>query len=291
MWEQVIINTSRGQFEVFVSGSGDPLCVTHLYSEFNERGNYFADMFVRSFRVYLVNLKEAGNSSKVQEEKDLSMLDSVKDLEAIRKALGFDQWSFAGHSTGGMLGLVYGTHYQKSLKRLLVGGATATKEYMNHKDSIYSSLNPSNIRLKELLNIIKTSDSLVERRKAGREWTEMSLYDKSKFDEYFSKPSSGKVVPKRLDYFSYKELPSFDIRADLPEIKIPTFVYCGLHDSQCPFDFSREIHSLIPHSKLYVFEKSNHNPFLEEKEEFHKMVMDYTELLQSQLKNNKMPKF
>jgi proline iminopeptidase len=279
MWEQRLIQTKRGQFEVFVAGDGEPLCVTHLYSEFNHLGNYLADMFADYFTVYLVNLKEAGKSARIKEEYELSMSQSVEDLEAIRLALGFEKWSFGGHSTGGMLGLVYAAQYPGSLRSLIVGGASATNLYMEHKDSIYSAENPANKRLKEILSVLKSSDSTREARiQAGREWTEMSLFDSGRFDEYFSKPSSGKVVQQRLDYFSYKELPSFDIRQDISKIETPTIVYCGRHDSQCPFVFSEEIHNLITNSKLYVYEKSNHSPFLEEKEGFKEMIKNLREM-------------
>jgi proline iminopeptidase len=279
MWEQRLVQTERGQFEVFVAGDGKPLCVTHLYSEFNHLGNYFADLFADYFTVYLVNLKEAGKSARVQEEDELSMSQSVKDLEAIRKAIGFKKWNFGGHSTGGMLGLVYAAQNPGSLKSLIVGGASATNQYMEHRDSIYSIKNPANKRLKEILSILKSSDSTREERmQAGREWTEMSLFDPGRFDEYFSKPSSGKVVQQRLDYFSYEELPSFDIRQAISKINTPTIVYCGRHDSQCPFVFSEEIHHLIPASKFYVFENSNHSPFLEEKENFNEMIKDFIEM-------------
>ncbi|MEC2074047.1 alpha/beta fold hydrolase [Alkalihalophilus marmarensis] len=276
MWEQRMINTDRGEFEVFVAGSGEPLCVTHLYSEFNKRGNYFADMLVDSFTVFLINLKEAGNSPRVKNEGELSMSEASEDLEAIRIALGFELWSFAGHSTGGMLGLVYAAKHFNSLKRLMVGGATASKDYMEHKDSIYSYKNPLNERVKELLSILKASDSTKEQRmQAGRQWTEMSLYKPSLFDEYFSKQSSGKVVQKRLDFYINYELPSYDIRDHITHINTPTTVFCGKYDSQCPFVYSEEIHNLLPNSKLYVFETSNHFPQLEEKERFREMVSDF----------------
>ncbi|MBT2644996.1 alpha/beta fold hydrolase [Bacillus sp. ISL-41] len=279
MWQQRLVQTERGHFEVFVAGEGEPLCVTHLYSEFNHLGNYFADLFADNFTVYLVNLKEAGKSARVQEEDELSMSQSVEDLEAIRKALGFKKWNFGGHSTGGMLGLVYAAQNPGSLKSLMVGGASATNQYMEHRDSIYSIKNPANKRLKKIFSILKSSESTREARmQAGREWTEMSLFDPSRFDEYFSKPSSGKVVQQRLDYFSYKELPSFDIRQAISKIDMPTIVYCGRHDSQCPFVFSEEIHHLIPASKFYFFEKSNHSPFLEEKGNFKEMIKDFSEM-------------
>lgn len=280
MWERNIINTKRGQFEFFQAGNGVPLCVTHLYSEFNERGNYFADMFVDSFNVFLVNLKEAGSSSKVKERDELSMVETVDDLEAIREALGFEHWSFAGHSTGGMLGLVYAIKHSDSLKRLLVGGASATNNYMEHKDSIYCHENPNNKRLREIFSILNSSESTREERiQVNREWIEMSLYDPSRFDEYFSKPSSGKVVQKRLDYYSYKVLPTYDIREDLAKIQTTTLVYCGKYDSQCPLVYSEEIYKLISDSKLYVFERSNHTPYLEEKEKFNEMLKDFVNLI------------
>jgi proline iminopeptidase len=280
VWKQKLIKTERGQFEIFEVGNGEPLCVTHLYSEFNNRGYYFADMFVDSFKVILVNLKETGNSPKVKSEDELSMSNTTDDLEAIRTALGYDKWNFAGHSTGGMLGLVYASKHPNSLNRLIVGGAAATNDYMEHKDSIYSYKNPVNKRLKEIFSVLNSSDSTREERiQAGREWTEMSLYDPSRFDEYFSRPSSGKVIQKRLDYYSYKELPNYDIREDISKIETPTIVFCGKYDSQCPFVYSEEIHNLVPNSKFYVFEKSNHTPYLEEKEKFREMVKDFINLV------------
>lgn len=121
MWKRNLVETERGSFEYFVQGQGDPIAVTHLYSEFNELGNYFADMFLPHFTVILINLKDTGNSIRVKEDEELSMKESVKDLEAIREALGYECWAFGGHSTGGMLGLVYATLFPKSLTKLMVG--------------------------------------------------------------------------------------------------------------------------------------------------------------------------
>jgi proline iminopeptidase len=276
MWQQKLIQTERGAFEIFEAGNGEPLCVTHLYSEFNDRGYYFADRFVDDFKVYLVNLKESGNSTGVRDEDELSMSETSKDLEAIRVALGYDNWNFAGHSSGGMLGLVYAAHHPDSLRRLIVGGASATNEYMEHEESIYSDKNPLNNRLKEVISILKSQGSTKEERvQAGREWTKMSLNDPSRFDDYFSKPSSGKVVQKRLDYYSYTELPTYDIREDISRIKTPTIIFCGRYDAQCPFVYSEEIFHLVPNSAFYIFEDSNHSPHLEEKEKFSRMVKDF----------------
>lgn len=73
-WDQQLIKTSRGTFEVFCKGEGTPLCVTHYYSEFNHSGDYFADSFTHNHKVYLVNLRDAGNSVKASLPYQLSML-------------------------------------------------------------------------------------------------------------------------------------------------------------------------------------------------------------------------
>ncbi|MBK3494196.1 alpha/beta fold hydrolase [Viridibacillus sp. YIM B01967] len=273
MWEQRLINTSRGTFEIFVKGSGEPLCVTHLYSEFNANGNTVANPFTKHHTVYLVNLRAAGQSAPSLKEHDLSMAESVKDLEAIREALQYEKWAFAGHSTGGMLALIYAILAEQSLTKIIAGGAAASSEYMHHKDSIYCKENANNERIKEIMQLLNDPQMpLEERRKLGREWTEMSIYHKERYDVYFSRPNSGKVVNARLNYFSYIELKKYDLRPQLPKVTIPSYIYGGIHDTQCPYYFSQEMADLIPNAKLFTFEESNHYPFVEEEQKFEEFV-------------------
>lgn len=76
-WIRNLIHTSRGVFEIFIKGKGDPLCVTHHYSEFNDTGDYFAEAFTEPNKVFLVNLREAGDSSKAKEPYQLSFLEAA----------------------------------------------------------------------------------------------------------------------------------------------------------------------------------------------------------------------
>lgn len=107
MWTQTFIETNRGTFEVFECGEGAPIAVTHLYSAYDERGNAFAHPFTDHYKVFLINLRGAGNSVKAEYEDQYSLDETVLDLESIRSALNLEKWAFAGHSTGGMLALKY----------------------------------------------------------------------------------------------------------------------------------------------------------------------------------------
>lgn len=275
MWEQQLIKTDRGTFEVFVKGEGDPICVTHLYSEYNSNGNRFANPFTAHYKVYLVNLRGAGNSDPVDSVDQLRMEETVEDLEGIRSALGLEFWSFAGYSAGGMLGLLYALHYPQSLSQLIVCGAAASYKYTQHPQSIFSRKNEKNGRVQEILKVLNDPNaSMEERVSANREWSQMFLYRPEKLDEYFTEPDSGSSVPKLLQHFSYTEVRRFDLTERLEEISVPTFVLAGLHDAGCPIDCCKEIAEKIPGAQLVVFEESNHAPYVEEPERFAQAIKE-----------------
>ncbi len=213
MWIQRLIDTERGTFELFEKGTGEPLAVTHLYSAFDERGNTFSQPFTEHYHVYLINLKGAGQSVKVEEELEYSLDNAVFDLEAIRTTLGLEKWAFAGHSTGGMLALKYAIYAQASLTKIIAGGAAASYEYGQDPASIYCRENPNFKKIVEIMDALNNSDTPIEaRQKLGYEWALMSYYSEGKLQAALKKPNSGKTVGPRLDYFRKVDYPAYDVR-------------------------------------------------------------------------------
>jgi proline iminopeptidase len=196
------------------------------------------------------------------------MLESIFDLEAIREALGFLQWGFAGHSTGGMLGILYGIHFSESLHVNVIVGAAA-REYMTFsEDCIYNSAHPDFNRMQELIETLKQSDLPMEKRKELTvERTKLSLFSPGKYGELFSLDIHKGLSTARMNFF-IRELQVYDVSRKLEFISVPTLVMCGRYDVQCPLLYSIEMAEGIPHSRLVIFEKSNHYPFLEEAERF-----------------------
>ncbi|MCI1592870.1 MULTISPECIES: alpha/beta fold hydrolase [Heyndrickxia] len=273
MWKRDIIETNRGKFEVFVSGSGNPLCVTHLYCSYDERGNTFANPFTTDYKVFLINHRGCGNSVKADSENQYSMDESVKDLEAIRFALGYDKWGFAGHSTGGMLALKYAILAPSSLTKIIAGGTSASKEYSSDPKCIYSRRNPNFTRIMEIMNQLNDPLTPAEiRKQLGYEWDLMSFYSEEKLKEALKIPNSGKTVGVRLNHFIEKEIPTYDIRDELVNITIPSYIYASEHDVECPYKYGVEIANLNPNAKLTTFQHSNHHPFVEEADKFKKFV-------------------
>lgn len=278
-WNQKMITTARGEFEVFTKGDGAPLCVTHHYSEFNETGDSFADAFTETNQVFLINLREAGNSAKAVQPYQLSILETVLDLEAIREVLGFDKWGFAGHSTGGMLGVVYAVYFSEKLCFNVIVGAAA-REYMTFsKDCIYNEQHPQFEKMQELMEKLKQPGlSAGEKSSLKIQRTKWSLANPDKYDDYFAADIRKELSAVRLNFFS-RELHVFDVTRKLGLITAPTLIMCGKHDVQCPLKYSVEMNELIPGSTLAVFNASNHYPFLEEAERFSEAYRSFVEQL------------
>ncbi|MFJ8240311.1 alpha/beta fold hydrolase [Bacillus tropicus] len=238
MWKQQMINTKRGTFELFTKGSGEPLCITHHYSQFNETGDYFADVFTSTHRVFLVNLRDAGNSAKANSEKELSML-----------------------------GLLYAITYPNSLQSLVVVGAAASN-YTETPFCIYHPEHPQFHYMQQLIENLKTPQlTSEEREELATKRTKLSLYKPENYNSYFDKPIKKIMSASRMNAFSH-EYPAFNLREHLPSMKTKTLIICGRHDVQCPIQYSIDMHEGIRNSIFVTFEESNHYPFLEEAAQF-----------------------
>lgn len=278
-WNRNRIATARGEFEVFVKGEGAPLCITHHYSEFNETGDYFAEAFTETNQVFLINLREAGNSAKAEQPHQLSMLETVLDLEAVRERLGFGQWGFAGHSTGGMLGVLYGIYFSDCLSFNILVGAAA-REYMTFSAGcIYNPKHPQFQKMQDLMENLKLPDLPPEEKAELKiQRTKLSLADPNKYEDYFSKDIRKELSAARLNFFS-RELHVFDVTRKLTLITAPALIICGKHDVQCPLEYSVEMSEGISDSELAIFDHSNHYPFLEESERFARVYASFIKRL------------
>lgn len=279
MWKRQMIHTKRGTFELFTKGDGESLCITHHYSQFNETGDYFADVFTATHRVFLINLRDTGRSVTAQSENELSMIETIHDLEAIREALQLPTWHFAGHSTGGMLGLLYAITYPNPLQSLVVAGAAAS----NYTETPFCIYHPEHSQFHYMQELIENLKSLhltsEERKELSTKRTKLSLYKPENYNSYFFKLIVKTMSASRMNAFA-NEYPSFDLREYLPSIQTKTLIICGRYDVQCPIQYSIEMHDGIRNSIFIPFENSNHYPFLEEAAQFTSTTQTFYKSLQ-----------
>lgn len=265
-----MIKTDRGEFEVFIGGKGkEPICISHLYQEFLSGDEPYSRVIGEHYKVILINLKNAGSTSKARSKNELTMEEAVKDLESIREKLGYSSWAFAGHSTGGFLGLTYLYMYPTKLSEIILCGTAASNEINHSKNNLFN-VEDRKYRKDAIKVFFKMAFPLFSKKskeEANKKFFQLCLYSKDKIDEYYKELENVGISKSRMKAYT-SELRHYDVREKITNKPVPALILCGKYDVQCPIEFSEEIHNLLQNSTLVIFENSNHFPFIEEKDKF-----------------------
>lgn len=66
----------------------------------------------------------------------------------------------------------------------------------------------------------------------------------------------------------FRDVAGQDLRAALPELRIPVAFFHGRNDSTVPVERAYQSHHLVPGSRVVIFSQSHHLPNLEEQDQF-----------------------
>lgn len=241
------------------------------------RTGYLANGITPFFTCYAINARGIEGSGPVRSPSDLTMEALADDLEAARMTLGLKRWVMAGHSTGGMVALIYALRYPEALAGLILVGSAASHRYVN--GSIYDPHHPRAAELYERQQAMTRGDPDGAKRYRELVFT-LSVADPARTPLSRWGPSFGRVSAERLQAF-IQEVPRFDVEPDLARIAVPTLVIVGRYDPQCPIENSERIANGIPGARLVVCEHSGHFPFIEEPDVFRNAVERFATGLQS----------
>lgn len=225
-------------------------------------------------KAQLVYIDQRGCGSSNEEDPDSYTLENnVEDLEALRKYLGLSKVWILGHSYGGMVAMSYAVKYQENLLGLLLV-ATA----------------PSYRFLEKAQKYVEEKGTSEQKFYAQKLW-EGSFQSEEELQQYYkvmnplysvnSKDKASKSRPEVKK--SYKALNkgfgdflrSYDIIEQLNHITLPTLIIAGRHDWITPVSENQTIHESIKDSTFYVLENSSHSVFVDEHDEFIKIVEEY----------------
>ena len=213
----------------------------------------------------------------------------VREVEAVRGALGLDRFHLFGSSWGGQLSMQYILDYQPpSVVGLVMSGSPASMpRWVEGCMELLAQL-PADVRevieRHEALGFTSCPEYLgavavfyqrhlcrLQPWPAGleRSFAEMSpvVY------ETMNGPSEFTVTGRFRDW---------DVFDRLGEITVPTLITGGRHD-EIRVDHLTDIHKGIAGSELVVFENSSHTPFHEERDLYMRTVNDFLDRVESQM--------
>ncbi|CAM3860860.1 alpha/beta fold hydrolase [Mesobacillus thioparans] len=180
------------------------------------------------------------------------------DIRAIVDILQLDNFTLAGHSTGGAIAIRYmSRHNGYGVSKLVLIDAAAPVGFTADTATKFLTL------------------ALNDRPKMMREVTENFFfqYITSPFSEWFFQLgleaagwSTAAIIMTLRDETLY---------ADLQKILVPTLIVHGVHDKVIPFAQAQELNQRITNSQLVPFHYSGHGLFWEERDKFNQLLKQF----------------
>ncbi|GAF66029.1 putative hydrolase [Bacillus sp. TS-2] len=227
--------------------------------------------FSKNHQVFAPDLPGYGTSERPDIDYSLSFyIDFVKELMS---ELNLNSASLIGLSLGGGISLGFTLEYPSKVENLVLVDSWGifsklpfhqlsywyTKSFLNELSYALSAKSRSFVKWTILNSLIgdssKVSEELV-----------------NQIHEILKAPNAGKAfISFQRSEINRKGL-NTNLSARYSEIKIPTLIIHGSHDTTVPVKYAKEAHASIRDSQLYIMEGCKHWPQKERPEEFTKVV-------------------
>jgi proline iminopeptidase len=197
------------------------------------------------------------------------------DVDGLRQWLGADEVAVAGGSYGGFIAMEYAIAYPGRVRAMILRDTSADRSnldraYENARSQTRIEINWDNFD-RYWSGRIRDDEDLKAR------WAEIiPLYD-FEYDPVRSaeRVEAGIYRHQAHNWCFEHNMPGYDLRPQLPGVRCPTLVTVGRADWVTPVSSAETIASLIPDSRLVVFEKSGHSPQFEEFERFQEVLRGF----------------
>ncbi len=197
------------------------------------------------------------------------------DVDGLREWIGAEQVIVAGGSYGGFIAMEYAIAYPDRTRAMILRDTSADRSnldraYENARTQTRIDINWHNFNRYWQGQI--TDDEDLKAR-----WAEIiPLYD-FEYDPVASaaRVEAGIYRHEAHNFCFTDNMPNYDLRPQLPSVRCPTLVTVGRTDWVTPPSSAETIASLIPDSRLVVFEKSGHSPQFEEYDKFQQVMRDF----------------
>lgn len=241
------INPQSGKAIVFLHGW--PL--SHLQFEYQ-----FDDLSRKGYRCIGIDWRGFGRSDKPATGYNYNRL--ADDIRAVVEALQLNNFTLAGHSTGGAIALRYMSRYRGAgVSKLVLIDAAA----------------PVGFTEETAAKLLQQASN--DRPKMMREVTDTFFF------QYITQPFSDCFFQLGLQAAGWSTKAVIEMLRDEklyddPEkVAAPALIIHGIQDKVIPFAQAKEISRKIRNSYLVPFQYSGHGPFWEERKMFNRILTQF----------------
>jgi proline iminopeptidase len=228
--------------------------------------------------LHLVFAELRGNRTAVGDVGALTLPTLVEDMDALRRALGFDRVAVLGHSAHSLLALAYAARFPEMVSHVIVvGGMPAISPTFHTQRAGYWEVAASPARKQRLAeNHARLDGADLARRTASERLIRTYAADGPLY--FFDPTYDCTPLWAGHDEFSdalYQrfwgdggQFATFDPAIDFPRIAAPVFIAHGVFDFSVPVTIWIDVKDTLPRPTYHAFERSGHYPQVEERATF-----------------------
>jgi proline iminopeptidase len=230
-----------------------------------------------------------GKSDTAKVVSEYSLGRDIEDLEGLRKALKLDKIDILGHSYGGVVAQGYAIKYPERVKHLILANSfhsflmwqknddNSNHEIKTNYPEVWEEL--MKIREKGAVSSDPEHQEIYGRVPYGF----LYAYDPGKFVGRTNKPYPNRfnsevyyqMVGKDGDFLVGNDIGSFDFRKKLKDLKMPLLIIGGRYDRVAVPEMMIKYKDYCPQAEFVMFEKSGHNPQIEEPEKEFALINNF----------------
>jgi proline iminopeptidase len=251
---------------------------------------YFSRLAKNHTVIYMDSIGR-GRSDRLKDPRQYTVQRDGEDIEILREHLKADKVAVIGHSYGGMPALAFAQKYPKSISHLVLS------DTLHSKQGFQQNIDACNTFVQ--FQYPELWAQLMEMRKRGvlsgsDEYSDpyngplnqLYFYDQRAGSRLFRSGDpkdgfNGLVYQTMLgpdsEWKVNGTLNSFDARKRMKDMHMPVLICVGRYDRVAIPRLSYEMKTLLPekNSKLLIFEKSGHRPWLEESDAYFSAVGEF----------------
>jgi Predicted hydrolases or acyltransferases (alpha/beta hydrolase superfamily) len=278
---------------VVTVGTGDPLILIAGGPGSTHKGIRDFDSLAKSnIQLIYFDAFGRGKSDTAKNVKEYSLTRDIEDIEGLRKAMHLNRISLLGHSYGGVVAQGYAIKYGENVTHLILANSfhsfimwQENDDNSNHEiKTNYPEVWNELMKLREKGEI--SSDEKHQEVYGRVPYGFLYAYNPVRFEpdpavkrkpypNAFNSKLYYQLVGKDGDFIVGNDIGNFDYRRQLKDLKMPILIIGGRFDRVAVPWMMIKYKEYCPQAQFVMFEKSGHNPQVEEPEKEFPLIVDF----------------
>lgn len=236
-----------------------------------------------------------GKSDTAKDVKEYTLERDIEDIEGLRKAMHLNKISLLGHSYGGVVAQGYAVKYGENISHLILANSFHSFiMWQKNDDNSNHEIKTNYPEVWEDLMKIREEGAVSSDEKHQEIYSRVPYgflyaYNPARFEPVLPNPAVPRrtypntfnpklyyqMVGKDGDFIVGNDIGNFDYRKQLKNLKMPVLIIGGRYDRVAVPEMMVKFKEYCPQAQFVMFEKSGHNPQVEEPEKEFPIIVNF----------------